>query len=449
MREATSLSSSETESAHSTTMSGKGKRSFRYWQWRILLSLIFGYAAFYFVRLNFSFAMPALEAEFGYSNTKLGGILTAFAIIYGVGKAISGTFSDRSNARYFMPIGLFLSACACFLMGFSTSFLCLLVFWALNACFQSMGAPPCQRLLTHWFHPKELATKWAIWNVSHQIGALGITVLAGQFLIENYGWRSAFWVPAVLTVGASFILLKGLRDTPESLGLPSIEHHTALRRGEPLPTDIYDEDLSLREIFMDKVIKNRLVWYMCWATLFFSILRFGLINWAPTFLIKSKGSSLVQATWQIVGFEISAMCGGIIAGYLSDKVFQGRRGPVAFIFMICLAGLLLYLWRIPQGSDFLNAFVMFIIGFFVSGPQILQGVAAADFASKKAAGAANGLTGTFGYLGGAFSGIGIGKVVDVWGWNAAFIIFAISALISAFFFALTWNHSAQNQSSKK
>ena len=83
------------------------------------------------------------------------------------------------------------------------------------------------------------------------------------------------------------------------------------------------------------------------------------------------------------------------------------------------------------------------IGFLVSGPQILVGVAATDFASKKAAGAASGLTGTFGYLGTAVTGVGIGAIVDYSGWDYAFLLVAVSGVLSAFFFCLTWNHRSK------
>lgn len=426
----------------------KSTRDFRYWQLRVLFFLMFGYASFYLVRQNLSMAIPTLETSLGYSKTELGWVMTAFAIIYGIGKSISGAFSDRSNARYFMSIGLGLSALTCLVIGFTSHFWVLFGLWALNACFQSMGAPPCQRLLTHWFNKKELATKWAVWNASHQIGTTVITLLA-VYLITAYGWRSAFIVPALLTLGFTFFLFKGLRDTPQSLGFPSIEEHTALKNNEPLPIEQEDTNLTFKEILLNRVLKNKWVWYMCWANMFFYILRMGLLNWAPTFLMQSKGSTLVQAGWQAAGFDIAAIFGGVVAGHLSDRVFEGRRGPVGTLFMLILMGLLIYLWQSPSHSVFINGLIMVIIGFFVSGPQILQGVAAADFASKKAAGAANGLTGTFGYLGAAFSGVGIGKIADLWGWDATFIVLAVSALISAFFFSLIWNHTAETVKAKK
>ncbi len=302
-----------------------------------------------------------------------------------------------------------------------------------------MGAPPCQRLLTHWFHPKEIATKWAIWNSSHQIGAALVTV-GGGYLIVEWGWRSAFWVPGIITVFLALALYNRLRDTPESLGLPSIEEHKEKKSASLVIQEESDQTLSLREILVDRVLKNKLVWYMCWANMFFYVLRFGLLTWAPTFLIENKGSTLVGASWQTVGFDVAAIFGGIVAGSLSDRAFKGRRGPIAMVFMVILMLFLIYLWQIPSGSNFQSSFVMIMIGFFVSGPQILQGVAAADFASKKAAGAANGLTGTFGYIGAGVAGVGIGIIVDHWGWDAAFIVFAVSSLMSAFFFGLIWNY---------
>ena len=53
-------------------METKTLKKYNYWQWRTLLILMIGYALFYFVRKNFSIAMPALEAELGITKTKLG-----------------------------------------------------------------------------------------------------------------------------------------------------------------------------------------------------------------------------------------------------------------------------------------------------------------------------------------------------------------------------------------
>ncbi len=414
-------------------------KTYRYWRIRMMYSMMIGYAGFYLVRQNFTMAIPSMQSELGYSKTQIGVIITVAAIVYGFGKGLSGLLGDRSNARYLMTFGLFMSAVMNLFVGISSSLTFLMIFWTLNSCFQSMGWPPCARLLTHWFSPKELATKWALWNTSQQIGGATILVLAG-FLIEHFGWRYAFYVPGIICLLLAIFLFNRLRDTPQSLGLPSIEEHHGLVNPN---SNIEEEDLSMKEILFERVMKNKLVWYVCFANFFLYIVRMAVFNWAPTFLREFKGSSLHLAGWQAAAFDVAGMFGGVVAGYLSDKMFQGHRGQVGTVFMLLLVLCVVFLWKVPEGYVWLHFLGMVGIGFLVSGPQILVGVAAADFASKKAAGAASGLTGTFGYLGTAVTGIGIGAIVDYSGWDYAFLMVAVSGVLSAAFFALTWNHRSK------
>ena len=64
-------------------------------------------------------------------------------------------------------------------------------------------------------------------------------------------------------------------------------------------------------------------------------------------------------------------------------------------------------------------------GFFVYGPQSLIGTAAANLATKRAAASAVGLTGLFGYLSTLLSGVGIGALVNRYGWDAGFLCFPL------------------------
>ena len=57
------------------------KHSFKYWQWRVIICSMIGYAMFYFVRKNFSFAIPLLKEQYGISNASFGAILSIAGII--------------------------------------------------------------------------------------------------------------------------------------------------------------------------------------------------------------------------------------------------------------------------------------------------------------------------------------------------------------------------------
>src|SRR2546423_831852 len=74
-----------------------------YWQRRILISTIIGYALYYFVRKNLPMAMPVMK-EHGINEVQLGWFLTAHGVIYGFSKFANGIVGDRLNARWFMAI---------------------------------------------------------------------------------------------------------------------------------------------------------------------------------------------------------------------------------------------------------------------------------------------------------------------------------------------------------
>ena len=274
------------------------------------------------------------------------------------------------------------------------------------------------RMLTHWFSPTELGTKWAFTSIAHQLGG-AVIVFMSSVLIEYYGWQSAFFVPAILVLGVACFLFNRLRDTPQSIGLPSIEQHHGLVK---TPQTEEEENLPSRELIRI-VLSNRLLYYVCMANMFFYIVRLGIVNWAPTFLRELKGASLLASGWQVIGYDLAGIFGGIAAGWVSDRYFSGRRGPVSVIYMTLLIVCLSYLWWVPAGNQLMSALTMMVLGFLVYGPQVLAGVATADIASKKAVGIAHGLSGTFGYLGVALSGICVGWIADNYGWNGGFMFF--------------------------
>ena len=412
---------------------------FKYWRFRTMYSIMIGYAAFYLVRQNFSIAIPAICKDLHITKSDIGIVISIAAILYGIGKCFFGMVGDRYSSRYVMASGLLLSAFMNICMGFSSIIPMFTVFWALNYCFQSMGWPACAKMLTHWYSPTEIGTKWALWNTSHQFGS-ALIVSVSPYILMNFGWRYAFFIPGVVAIIISCFIFNRLRNTPESMNLPSVEKITGIASVAESDKWKSDDDtqLSYKET-LKLALGNKLVWYVGMANFFVYICRMTFLNWGPTLLLESKGSSLTGAGFQMVAFDIASMCGGLCAGYISDKIFKGRRGPVSATCMIILGTFVSILWLIPQSSHIVSSVCMLGIGFLISGPQILIGVAAADFASKRAAATASGFTGTLGYAGTAFAGFGTGWLADNYGWNAVFITTIVSAIFASVCLSLTWN----------
>mgnify|MGYP001563319751 FL=1 len=82
--------------------------AYKKYRLQVFISIYIGYMGYYFVRSNFSLAKIYLIQE-GFTKTQLGFVASALGLAYGISKFVMGNISDRSNARYFLGIGLILS----------------------------------------------------------------------------------------------------------------------------------------------------------------------------------------------------------------------------------------------------------------------------------------------------------------------------------------------------
>src|SRR5687768_1648146 len=86
-------------------------REYRRHRRSVFAGIFAGYAAYYLVRNNLALAIPDILAEYPqHSKAELGTALTGLSIAYGTSKFLMGSVSDRSNPRYFLTLGLLLSA---------------------------------------------------------------------------------------------------------------------------------------------------------------------------------------------------------------------------------------------------------------------------------------------------------------------------------------------------
>lgn len=414
-------------------------------RFQVFMGIFIGYAGYYLIRKNFSLVMPDL-VELGYSRGQLGIIVSAVSISYGISKFIMAGISDRSNARVFMSLGLLLSAITMLTFGlvpfFTSSVLIMFIMMFLNGWFQGMGWPPSGRVMVHWFSGNERGTKMSIWNVAHNIGGGLIGPLAILGVAYFGDWQSKLYFPAMIALVIAFIAYWLIRDTPQSCGLPSIEAH---RNDYPKDYDeSHEEELSTKEIFFKYVLNNKFLWLIAIANAMVYMVRYGVLDWAPTYLEEAKGFSVRESGWAYFAYEYAGIPGTLLAGWISDKIFKGRRAPAIIIYMLLTMAAVIVYWKNPAGNFMIDNFALIAIGFLIYGPVMLIGVQALDLAPKKAAGTAAGLTGLFGYMGGAlFANIAIGFIADHLGWNYVFIMLIAACLISVLFISFTWNREKE------
>lgn len=423
---------------------------------QVFIGAFVGYAAFYIVRKNFSMAIPMLE-PFGFVKGELGTVLAMNAVAYALSKFLMGSVSDRSDARKFLPLGLILASISMMFMivpitalGPENHTAAIILMGALNflvGWFNGMGWPPCGRVMTHWFSQTERGTMMSIWNCAHNVGG----ALVGPMAVYGATWFGSwfygadesryflvgtFLFPAATAILIALVAYCLLRDTPQSCGLPSVEKW---RNDYPKNySEKQEEVLSTKEIFLQYVLNNKFLWFIAIANAFVYMVRYGCLDWAPTILTE-KGIDLEQAGWAYFAYEFAAIPGTLICGWMSDKVFNGRRALPTILFMAVVAVFICLYWAFMDNITIVTISLIGI-GFFIYGPVMLIGVQALDLAPKNAAGTAAGLTGFFGYFFGTaiLANTLIGYVAEHAGWNATFVLLLVACFLSIVFMAVTY-----------
>lgn len=481
-------------------MTPEQQKKFQYWQWRTIIGTMIGYSIFYLVRKNFSFAIPGLTVEYGITKATFGAILAIASFIYGVSKLINGFLADRLNGRWHLVTGLSVSAfvnlifgagamiCA-YLTGVSNGtvfvnalVLLFAILYVINNAFQGCGFPPCNRLITHWVPPQELATKMSIWNTSHSVGAFIAAVLCGYIMghtgtdmsadpemrarvIENTrnitegmdpaaaqayvdnallnigAWHWAFWIPAFIAILGVIFIIVTLRDTPKSVGLPELEGTTTVE------VKSEEEKKDFRQFIIKKVILNPVIWILSLSVFFVYVVRLAVLDWGPSFLQESRGLSPALSAWTVAIFEAFGVVGMIVAGVVSDKLFHGRAQRTC---VLCMVGVILFLILfcvLPQDTNpVILMMVLACIGFFLYGPQALIGVIASNQVTRRGASSANGIIGFVAYLSPLVSGLVFGHIADTSGWELVFKIMIVVAFIGLLTLLTLWNKKTDGNS---
>ena len=405
-----------TDNAQSQALDSK----YKYWRIRIFYSMFIGYAFFYFTRKSYTFVMPIMLDDLGYSKAQLGILATAFYLSYAVSKFASGIMSEYSNPRYFMAAGLIVTGLLNIWFGFSTSILTFTIIWTLNGWFQGFGWPACTKLLSYWYSRTERGSWWSICSTSHGVGGMLIPLFAGCIAMA-VGWRWGMCWSGILGIIIGLFLINRLRDIPTTLGLPPIEEY---RNDYPLDANVEElarDKLSVKELIVEQILTNKWVWLLSISYFFVYVVRTGINDWAHIFLKEAKGYDLIFANASIFWFELGGIAGMLVAGFGSDSIFKGRRVPVVIGYTFGLMLVLPAFWYSPPGYYILDYLLMGLLGFLIYGPQMLVGLVVAESVDKRAACTANGFAGLFGNIGSAAAGYPIGIIVDHWGWTGYFI----------------------------
>lgn len=378
----------------------------------VLLTTTLGYMFYYTCRLGLSIVRERLVSDGILTVEQTGMVGSAIFISYAIGKLTNGFFADHGNVRKLFSFGLLSSAIINLVMGSVTLFWVFVLCWGLNGWFQAFGAPSCGVTTVNWFSNHERGRYYSIWNASIPAGE-ALTFVTISFVITHLGWRAGFWLPGIFCILMSVLIYIFLRDRPRTLGLPTIQDWKG-DHGVSVKAD--NKPMTTSELHK-QILKYPRLWILTIAASFLYITRSAVSGWGVFYLQEAKDLSLASAGSIIGVGALAGIPGGIVYGFISDKLFNARRPPVTAIYGVIEIAVLLLIFYAPTTNPAVFTILFLVHGFVFSGLLIGLLLFAIDIMPKGAVGVVGGVVGIGSYIAAALtehlSGYLVGRGVRI------------------------------------
>lgn len=368
-------------------------------------------------------------------TAKLGEIDLAFLASYSIGMYVAGHLGDKLDLRLFLTTGMVVSGgfVSLFGMGYFWKihlFSYFLTVQMLAGLLQATGWPSVVAVVGNWFSQQKRGLIMGVWNAHTSVGNISGSLLAAGVL--DYGWGWSFIFPGGLIVGGGILVYLFLVPYPEDIGFTQME--------EKKPTSLIDggregSAIGLKEACM---IPGVIPFALC---LFFSkLVAYTFLYWLPFYLSQTKIGgeymSVKSAGNLSTLFDVGGIFGGILSGYISDRL--NARALTASVFVYSTIPTLYLYNRYGGVSQTTNIVLMMVSGLFVNGPYALITTAvSADLGthsslrgdSRALATVASIIDGT-GSLGAALGPLLTGFISNAGGWQPVFRMLIIGAFLA-------------------
>jgi MFS transporter, ACS family, D-galactonate transporter len=300
------------------------QRSFMERRWIIAALLFLAGLINYFDRTIVSVAMPVIAADLHIGPARMGILLSAFFWSYALMQVPIGWFSDRYNLRYVYAGCFALWSLTCGLTAFAAS---LGVMVALRMCLgvgESIYLPGGMKIVSVLFAPKNRGFASGLVNCGTRAGlAFGAPLIAG--LVAAYGWQSSF-----LLLGFTSLvwLIPWFGAFPR--GATTVTHTTAAGRWS-----------------ISKIDRNLLG--MSLANVGYGYYFYLMVTWLPTYLVKARGMTLVEAGAAAAAPYLTFALAEPIGGWIADRLVAAGHDEIRSRKTIVAAAYLASLMLIPAG----------------------------------------------------------------------------------------------------
>ena len=247
----------------------------------------------------------SIKKEMQLSDTELG-LLSGFifALFYITLGIVIARYADRSNRRNIVAGSLGLWSIMTSVSGLAGNFIQLLLARMGVGIGQAGESPAAHAMISDYFPPDKRSSALSIYSVGLYIGIL-IAFLAGGYLDQEYGWRTAFLVMGIPGVVFSLLFYITVREPQQ--GATDVRQTTT------------GKTYSLRNA-LKLLFSNHIFLYLSIAIALHTFCMYALLNWTPSFLSRLHGMTTTE-----IGVSLGLIFGlGGAAGTYVRKIIADR-----------------------------------------------------------------------------------------------------------------------------
>jgi len=328
-----------------------------------LLLLVLAYTLSIADRMILSILFPNIKAEFGLSDAQLGLLGGfSFALFYATLGIPIARLADRYSRKMIIVVSLAIFSLMTALSGWAVGLISLFVFRIGVGIGEAGVNPASHSIIADYFPAHRRAFAMAILMLGANVGMI-LGFAGGGVIAEHYGWRIA-----LMSVGFPGLLLAAvfawlLREPPRG-GFDGVAQSS--KSTEPPPpirktAHTLWSNPALRHLLLGSIVTG--------------MLAYGLMQWLPTFFIRSHEMAQSQVgVMMALFFGALGATGALVSGKLADRF--SRKGFQYGMWMVAGAmALAIPFWAAAFLVDnLILAMALFIIPAFTGncylGPSL-------------------------------------------------------------------------------
>ncbi len=411
-------------------------------RWLLVFWLFVLSAVSYLDRVNISIAGGSIVDAYHLTDVQLGKVFSALVAGYALFQTLGGYLADRFGPRRVLTggvvwWGVFTALTALVPANVSGALLLFVTVRFLLGAGEAVIYPAANQFVARWIPVRErgIANGWIFAGVG---AGAGLTPPLITYLMIHYGWRSSFWVCAVIGLLAGAVWYVAARDTPAEHPRVSASELATIQSGLTISTAANSAHVKAGEsgkvlVPWKRVVRSREVWALTISYFCYGYVAWIFFSWFYRYLAKVRGLNLkASAFYSMLPFLAMLVC-CLLGGMINDRLTK---------------------WRGPRlGRCLLAAFAMLVAGIFIAfgskvegarvASIVLAGGAGALYLSQssfwsvtadiagRAAGSVSGFMNMGGQIGGAVTGSLTPWIAARYGWTASFLVAAALCVLGA------------------